>query len=67
MAKAAGQAGGKMVRKGDLPQKICSACLRPFAWRKKWRLNWDEVRYCSEACRKAPRSQVTTDTDPVNH
>lgn len=21
-------------------------------WRKKWAKNWDEVRYCSDACRK---------------
>lgn len=41
-----------MRRKGDLPTKTCATCGRPFAWRKKWADNWDEVRYCSERCRR---------------
>ncbi|WP_419758599.1 DUF2256 domain-containing protein [Acidisoma sp.] len=41
-----------MRRKGDLPAKICVVCGRPFAWRRKWAKVWDEVRYCSDACRK---------------
>jgi len=40
-----------MRRKGDLPEKICAQCGRPFAWRKKWERVWDEVRYCSDRCR----------------
>jgi len=40
-------------RKSDLPTKICLACGRPFAWRKKWERDWPEVKYCSDACRKA--------------
>lgn len=44
--------GGAMRRKGDLPQKPCAACGRPFAWRRKWARVWAEVRYCSEACRR---------------
>jgi hypothetical protein len=38
--------------KTSLPQKTCPVCQRPFAWRKKWRLNWERVRYCSERCRR---------------
>jgi len=38
--------------KADLPTKICPVCKRPFAWRKKWARAWEQVRYCSEACRK---------------
>ncbi|MFT6073613.1 MAG: hypothetical protein ACJAZ1_000522 [Yoonia sp.] len=41
----------KMRRKADLPQKICTTCGKPFAWRKKWAKVWDEVRYCSERCK----------------
>ncbi|MGC3936565.1 DUF2256 domain-containing protein [Roseobacter sp. EG26] len=41
-----------MTRKGDLPQKICVTCQRPFTWRKKWERVWDEVRYCSDRCRR---------------
>jgi hypothetical protein len=40
-----------MRQKADLPQKICATCGRPFAWRRKWARVWDEVRYCSDACR----------------
>jgi hypothetical protein len=50
-----------MRRKADLPQKTCAACARPFAWRKKWERVWDEVRYCSDACRKRAK---TSPADP---
>ncbi|MDO5648903.1 DUF2256 domain-containing protein [Paracoccus sp. (in: a-proteobacteria)] len=43
----------KMRRKSDLPTKICATCGRPFAWRKKWARDWDQVRYCSDRCRGA--------------
>ncbi|RXK55340.1 DUF2256 domain-containing protein [Oleiharenicola lentus] len=49
----------RMRRKSDLPQKTCGGCGRPFAWRRKWAKVWDEVKYCSDACRQkrhAPRS-----------
>ncbi|WP_122048888.1 DUF2256 domain-containing protein [Asaia bogorensis] len=38
--------------KADLPEKICPMCHRPFSWRKKWARDWDQVRYCSERCRR---------------
>ena len=37
----------------DRPSKICAVCGRPFAWRKKWERCWDDVRYCSERCRRS--------------
>lgn len=42
----------KHVKKSNLPQKVCSGCGRPFFWRKKWEKVWEEVRYCSDACRQ---------------
>lgn len=42
---------GKVVRKSDLPEKICLHCGRPFAWRKKWERDWDAITSCSEACK----------------
>ena len=33
-----------------LPSKICSFCGRSFDWRKKWKENWDEVKFCSKKC-----------------
>ena len=47
-----GEGGGRMRRKGDLPSKPCATCGRPFTWRKKWERVWDEVRYCSDRCRR---------------
>ena len=38
--------------KAHLPQKVCTVCGRPFVWRKKWAQVWEEVKYCSAACRK---------------
>jgi hypothetical protein len=43
----------KMRKKTDLRTKVCEVCKRPFTWRKKWALVWDDVRYCSDACRRA--------------
>ncbi len=41
-----------MVKKAELPIKVCLVCNKPFQWRKKWAKNWDEVKYCSERCRR---------------
>ncbi|MCA1903427.1 MAG: DUF2256 domain-containing protein [Cyanobacteria bacterium M5B4] len=38
--------------KSSLPQKICVTCGKPFTWRKKWQRCWDEVKYCSDRCRR---------------
>lgn len=32
--------------------KTCVVCGRTMQWRKKWERSWDEVRYCSTACRR---------------
>ncbi|NBO39330.1 DUF2256 domain-containing protein [bacterium] len=39
-------------KKTNLPSKDCVVCGRPFDWRKKWERCWDEVRFCSERCRR---------------
>ena len=33
-------------------EKTCVACGRTITWRRKWARNWDEVRFCSDACRR---------------
>ncbi|MBE1300390.1 MAG: DUF2256 domain-containing protein [Alteromonadaceae bacterium] len=38
------------MRKQHLPSKVCPVCERPFNWRKKWRNNWENVKYCSKRC-----------------
>lgn len=32
--------------------KSCRICGREMQWRKAWARNWDEVRTCSQACRR---------------
>ena len=39
-------------RKPNLPTKTCAVCGRPFAWRKKWARDWENVTTCSERCRR---------------
>jgi hypothetical protein len=36
----------------DRPTKTCVTCGRTFAWRKRWARCWDEVRHCSDRCRR---------------
>lgn len=37
--------------KNGRPPKVCAACGRAFEWRKKWERDWENVRFCSDACR----------------
>ena len=41
-----------MIKKENLPSKICVTCNKPFSWRKKWQRVWNEVKYCSEKCKR---------------
>jgi hypothetical protein len=40
------------------PAKTCASCGRRFEWRRRWTSCWDEVRYCSGACRRRRVSPV---------
>ncbi|WP_366523747.1 DUF2256 domain-containing protein [Nevskia ramosa] len=51
-------------RKPHLPEKTCVVCGRSFAWRKKWEKVWDEVCYCSDACRARRSSPAKADPAP---
>ncbi|MCO5732130.1 DUF2256 domain-containing protein [Rhizobium sp. SSA_523] len=42
----------KQKPKSLLPSKVCAACQRPFHWRRKWQRDWDQVKFCSERCRR---------------
>ncbi|MFP4846121.1 DUF2256 domain-containing protein [Winogradskyella sp. PE311] len=46
------------IKKQYLPQKTCLVCDRPFTWRKKWQKDWDNVKYCSNKCRKNKNIQI---------
>tara|TARA_B100001741_G_C16500328_1_gene574352 strand:+ start:1168 stop:1320 length:153 start_codon:yes stop_codon:yes gene_type:complete len=41
------------MKKEHLPTKICPVCKLSFSWRKKWRLTWNDVKFCSEKCRRS--------------
>lgn len=53
----------KMKRKGDLPVKTCVTCGRPMVWRKAWEKVWDEVKYCSERCRRQKGGNAALQAD----
>ena len=40
----------------DLPTKTCAGCGRTMTWRKAWARTWDDVRWCSDACRAHGRT-----------
>jgi hypothetical protein len=46
----------KMRRTADLPRKTCLGCGLPFSGRKKWARDWDNVKYCSERCRRGRKA-----------
>ncbi|HKK97392.1 MAG TPA: DUF2256 domain-containing protein [Marivita sp.] len=50
----------KHRKKSDLPTKTCATCGLPFTWRKKWEKVWDEVKYCSDRCRREKKIKVDT-------
>jgi hypothetical protein len=54
---------GKTVPKTHLPEKPCLVCGRPMIWRKRWARDWDQVKTCSQRCRRAkggaPAREVT--------
>lgn len=47
----------RKVKKQNLPEKVCLQCNRAFSWRKKWEKNWNEVKYCSERCRRTIKKE----------
>ncbi|WP_298746668.1 DUF2256 and DUF3253 domain-containing protein [uncultured Serinicoccus sp.] len=47
-----------MSRESRPADKTCLACGRTITWRKKWERDWDEVRYCSAACRRRGVGEV---------
>ncbi|MFK8053872.1 MAG: DUF3253 domain-containing protein [Woeseiaceae bacterium] len=40
----------------ERPSKPCTVCGREMVWRRKWAKNWDDVKYCSDACRGSRKS-----------
>ncbi|MCA3006351.1 MAG: DUF2256 and DUF3253 domain-containing protein [Planctomycetaceae bacterium] len=36
----------------DRPSKVCTVCGREIQWRKKWERDWENVKFCSDRCRR---------------
>ncbi len=36
--------------------KSCAVCGRTIEWRRKWERDWENVRYCSDSCRRRAKS-----------
>lgn len=53
-----GRQRGETSDGGAEQTKTCASCGRVMTWRKAWAKNWDEVRYCSDACRRRKVSDV---------
>jgi hypothetical protein len=52
----------RSCRQSDLPTRRCERCGRLFTWRKKWARDWENVRYCSERCRRNRASSGPSST-----
>mmetsp|Transcript_73842 Transcript_73842/g.158366 ORF Transcript_73842/g.158366 Transcript_73842/m.158366 type:complete len:81 (+) Transcript_73842:75-317(+) len=52
---ASGANGERVVLDRGVMKKAkdCCQCQRVFTWRKKWEKDWDNVQYCSDACKSA--------------
>jgi hypothetical protein len=59
-------ANGPRRDKAHLPEKPCAACTRPFTWRKKWARDWENVRFCSDACRASQATAAGPARRPRN-
>lgn len=58
-----GAAGPRFDGVAEVPTKTCDACGRVITWRKRWARNWDQVRWCSDACRSRKVTDVDTDLE----
>lgn len=45
--------------------KVCLRCGRRIEWRKKWAQHWDEVKWCSQACRSKGVQQLDRQCEHV--
>ena len=53
----------RVMDRGQIREaKFCQQCGLKMTWRKKWERNWDEVKYCSERCRRATKSSGRDDS-----
>jgi len=53
--------------KSYLDSKYCQQCGHEMVWRKAWAKNWQQIKYCSDACRNASKlsSKIYTDVESI--
>jgi hypothetical protein len=44
--------GRSQQREPDRAPRVCQGCGRTITWRRAWADTWDDVRWCSDACRR---------------
>jgi hypothetical protein len=50
----------RATMEGVPPTKTCAGCGRTITWRKKWARDWDQIRWCSDRCRRAGLTPTDT-------
>lgn len=43
--------------------KVCVVCGRTVEWRARWAKDWEQVRYCSQGCRRRGVGEVDTELE----
>ncbi|MEY4226072.1 MAG: hypothetical protein RL190_829 [Actinomycetota bacterium] len=43
--------------------KVCTGCGRRIEWRRRWADDWENVRWCSDACRRRGVRAVDRDLE----
>ena len=43
--------------------KACAGCGRRIEWRRRWADDWEQVRWCSDACRRRGVKAVDRDLE----
>lgn len=53
-----------MPRRPAPPEpKVCVVCGRTIEWRARWARDWDQVRYCSQGCRRRGLTDVDAELE----
>jgi hypothetical protein len=47
----------------DQRSKTCVTCGRSFSWRKKWSRDWEQVKHCSDSCRRTRLTSLDHDLE----
>jgi hypothetical protein len=47
------QTNAKAAMSVSRDPKVCQSCGRKITWRKKWERCWEEIKYCSDKCRRS--------------